>query len=124
MTNPAQQQTLEAMQSDEKYRLSDDQVSELVKSFPAEYCCEVMIECGHTNQQIHDATGVIMQRISWMRTTYQTPPPRGELELRYRELNINKGFVHVVTDKERDFSRLFKCGVYHKNHVSLIGVFR
>ena len=111
---------LEQIQADSKYRLSQEQVVELVKTFGKEYCCEVLIELGHDNQEIHQATGVNMTRISWMRVKYQTPPKRGHLEFKYRELNVKRGFVHVTTERERAFCQLFKCGIYHRDHKALL----
>jgi len=110
---------LEQIQADSKYRLSPEQIDELVKSFSREYCCEVLIELGHDNQEIHQATGVNMARISWMRVKYQTPPKRGQLEFRYKEINVKRGFAHVTTEIERKFCQLFRCGIYHKDHKQL-----
>lgn len=108
---------LEQMQVDEKYQLSKDQIVELLKSFEPIYCAEVMIELGHTNEQIKDATKVNGCRISWMRVKYQTPPNRTQAEMRYHELNLD--FIHKTTPIERKFCKLFMCGVYHKNYVRL-----
>lgn len=109
---------LEQIQCDKKYNLPPEQLTKLVESFDARYAAEVMIECGHTNEEIKHYTKVNQQIISWMRVKYKAPPKRGELEFRYAELN--SGFVHVQTKLEKAFCKLFRCGVYHKNHKKLI----
>lgn len=110
---------LEQMQVDKKYNLSPEQVIELRKNFGPDYAAEVMIEMGHTNDEIKEATGLNGCRISWMRVKYSTPPPKGYLEFRYAE--INKEFVHVTTKLERQFCQLFRCGIYHKDYKRTVG---
>lgn len=105
---------LEQMQVDKKYNLSPEQVIELCKNFQPDYAAEVMIEMGHTNAEIKEATKLNGCSISWMRVRYLTPPPKAELEFRHAE--INKEFVHVTTKLERQFCQLFRCGIYHKDY--------
>lgn len=118
MTTP--RRLLEQMQADKKYNLSPEQVVKLCQSFSAEYAAEVMIEMGHTNHEIKEATKLNGCRISWMRVKYLTPPPRAELEFRYAQ--INNDYVHVKSKLEDEFCQLFRCGVYHKDYFKINGV--
>lgn len=113
-----QRALLEQIQVDKKYNLSPEQVSELVRNFDFMYAAEVMIEMGHTNQEIKYATGIGGCKLSWMRTKYATPPARGELELEYARRNIT--YVHKESKLEREFCKLFKCGRFRKDHKQLI----
>lgn len=117
MSNLSAKDLLEQMQTDRKYCLSPEQVEELCKNFGADYSAEVMIELGHNNKEIHEATGVNECRISWMRVKYSQPPKRTELELRHKEINLN--YVHSVGRIEDEFCKLFRCGHHHKDHKQL-----
>ncbi len=110
----APRRLLEQLQVEKKYNLPPEQVTELCKNFSPEYAAEVMIEMGHTNSEIKEATKLNGCRISWMRVKYATPPPRAYLDFRHAQ--INKDFVHVSTKIERQFCRLFRCGFYHKDY--------
>jgi hypothetical protein len=109
---------LEQIQVDKKYNLSTEQVEQLVRDFDFMYAAEVMIEMGHTNEEIKDATGIGGCKLSWMRTKYATPPARGELELQYSRRNID--YIHKESKLEREFCKLFRCGRFHKDHKQLI----
>lgn len=109
---------LEQRQVERKYNLSESQLHELLKSFDAGYCAEVMIEMGHDNDEIKEWTKVGKCRINWMRARYSTPTPKADLEFTYRELN--KDFIQVVSKREMMFYKLFNCGILHKDHASQV----
>ena len=103
---------LEQVQIERRHNLTDAQLEQLVKSFEPEYCAEVMIELGHSNEEIKAWTSVNGCKISWMRVKYATPPSTLGADLAHAELNAT--YAHMPTKHELMFCRLLGCGVYGK----------
>ena len=105
---------LEQRQVEAKYNLSKDEIKTLAGSYSADFAATVMVERGHTNDEIKEATGINGFRLSWIRVQYKEPHPKADLEFAYRE--INKDFVRVVTAEQELFCKLFRCGHYHPRY--------
>ena len=105
---------LEQRQVEAKYNLSKDEIKTLAGSYSADFAATVMVERGHTNDEIKEATGINGCRLSWIRVQYKEPHPKADLEFAYRE--INKDFVRVVTAEQELFCKLFRCGHYHPRY--------
>lgn len=106
---------LEQKQVHDAYKMTEQEIADMLALHSdLFFCARVLIERGHDNEEIKQHTGVSQVRLSWMRVRADQPPPKHDLELFYRQ--INKDYVHVTTMHEREFCRLFQCGIYHKDY--------